>query len=104
MQVWFYSANICHDLTNKFSFFFFFFFCQNLTNKFVLRFVLNPLQIVEILEGDEGSLEYATKRQKSKLQRTYSEELLDADDYNSTKCLSDREKQLEFILGTSNEA
>ncbi|CAN6677003.1 unnamed protein product [Malus baccata var. baccata] len=41
--------------------------------------------IVEILEGDEGSLEYATKRQKSKLQRTYSEELLDADDYNSTK-------------------
>ncbi|KAM1195315.1 hypothetical protein ACFX13_022337 [Malus domestica] len=61
-------------------------------------------QIVEILEGDEGSLEYATKRQKSKLQRTYSEELLDADDYNSTKCLSDREKQLEFILGTSNEA
>lgn len=71
---------------------------------FYFNFVLNPLQIVEILEGDEGSLEYATKRQKSKLQGTYSEELLDADDYNSTKCWIDREKQLEFILGTSNEA
>lgn len=68
--------------------------------------VLNPLQIVQILEGDETSLEYATKYHKSKLQRTYSEELLDADEYNSTKYLSDRDKQLEFILGTSssNEA
>ncbi|KAB2599486.1 receptor-like cytosolic serine/threonine-protein kinase RBK2 [Pyrus ussuriensis x Pyrus communis] len=63
-------------------------------------------QIVQILEGDETSLEYATKYHKSKLQRTYSEELLDADEYNSTKYLSDRDKQLEFILGTSssNEA
>lgn len=60
-------------------------------------------QIFQILEGDESILEYVTKRQKSKLQRTYSEELFDADEYNSTKYLSDRDKQLEFVLGPSNE-
>lgn len=64
---------------------------------------LNLPQIVQILEGDESSLEYYTKRQKSKLQRTYSEELLDADEYNSTKYLNDKDKQLEFVLGPSNE-
>lgn len=64
---------------------------------------LNLPQIVQILEGDESILEYVTKRQKSKLQRTYSEELFDADEYNSTKYLSDRDKQLEFVLEPSNE-
>ncbi|CAB4262822.1 unnamed protein product [Prunus armeniaca] len=64
---------------------------------------LNLPQIVQILEGDESILEYVTKRQKSKLQRTYSVELFDADEYNSTKYLSDRDKQLEFVLGPSNE-
>nr|XP_004298085.2 PREDICTED: receptor-like cytosolic serine/threonine-protein kinase RBK2 isoform X1 [Fragaria vesca subsp. vesca]XP_011462671.1 PREDICTED: receptor-like cytosolic serine/threonine-protein kinase RBK2 isoform X1 [Fragaria vesca subsp. vesca] len=61
-------------------------------------------QIVQILEGDQESLDLVKKRQKSKkLQRTYSEELLDADEYNSTKYLTDMDKHLEFILGPSTE-
>ncbi|CAN1284082.1 Receptor-like cytosolic serine/threonine-protein kinase RBK2 [Linum perenne] len=44
-------------------------------------------QAVEILMGDESTLEEVKRRQKSKLQRTYSEELFDADEYNSTRIL-----------------
>ncbi|CAI0560150.1 unnamed protein product [Linum tenue] len=45
-------------------------------------------QAVEILSGDGSTLEEVRRRQKSKLQRTYSEELFDADEYNSTRLLS----------------
>lgn len=57
------------------------------------------LQVVQILEGDEGLLELLQQRQNSKLQRTYSEELCHAEEYNSTKYLSDLDRQLEFVLG-----
>ncbi|XP_050375072.1 receptor-like cytosolic serine/threonine-protein kinase RBK2 isoform X1 [Argentina anserina] len=61
-------------------------------------------QIVQVLEGDQESLDLVKKRQKSKkLQRTYSEELLDADEYNSTKYLTDTDKRLDFDLGRSTE-
>lgn len=61
-------------------------------------------QIVQMLEGDHGCLDLVKKRQKSKkLQRTYSEELFDADEYNSTKYLTDLDKHLEFVLGPCNE-
>ncbi|KAK4266458.1 hypothetical protein QN277_027377 [Acacia crassicarpa] len=45
-------------------------------------------EVVKTLKGEEGGLEFIMERQKSKLRRTYSEELLDAEDYNSTKYLS----------------
>lgn len=56
-------------------------------------------QVVQILKGDEVGLEFV-QRQKSKLRRTYSEELLDAEEYNSTKYLSDIDRHLEVVLGT----
>ncbi|XP_022138335.1 receptor-like cytosolic serine/threonine-protein kinase RBK2 isoform X2 [Momordica charantia] len=58
-------------------------------------------EVVQILKGDEVGKELV-KRQKSKLQRTYSEELLDAEEYNSTKYLSDMDRHLEVVLGTCN--
>lgn len=58
------------------------------------------MQIVQILKGDGVYNLELVKRQKSKLQRTYSEELLDAEEYNSTKYLSDIDRHLEIVLGT----
>ncbi|XP_027353610.1 receptor-like cytosolic serine/threonine-protein kinase RBK2 [Abrus precatorius] len=62
----------------------------------------NMSQVVHILRGEEESLRSMKERQKSKLQRTYSEELLDAEEYNSTKFLNERDKHLETILGSCN--
>ncbi|XP_015875269.1 receptor-like cytosolic serine/threonine-protein kinase RBK2 [Ziziphus jujuba] len=55
-------------------------------------------QVVILLRGDEYVAECAKECRKSSLQRTYSEELLDADEYNSTKYLNDlnRHKQVAF--------
>ncbi|KAG6575032.1 Receptor-like cytosolic serine/threonine-protein kinase RBK2, partial [Cucurbita argyrosperma subsp. sororia] len=55
-------------------------------------------EIVEILKGNGAALELL-RRQKSIFQRTYSEELLDAEEYNSTKYLSDMDRHLEIVLG-----
>ncbi|XP_023549038.1 receptor-like cytosolic serine/threonine-protein kinase RBK2 [Cucurbita pepo subsp. pepo] len=55
-------------------------------------------EIVEILKGNGAALELL-QRQKSRFQRTYSEELLDAEEYNSTKYLSDMDRHLEIVLG-----
>lgn len=60
-------------------------------------------QVVQILKGDEGSLELVKQRQKSNLGRTYSEELHDAEEYNSTKYLNDRDRYMETVLGPSND-
>ncbi|KAL5541755.1 hypothetical protein UlMin_009465 [Ulmus minor] len=60
-------------------------------------------QVVQILKGEEGGLEVETKRQKSKLRRTYSEELFDAEDYNSTKYLNDLDRHMKTVLGQSSE-
>eukprot|EP00257_Ricinus_communis_P015371 XP_015573261.1 receptor-like cytosolic serine/threonine-protein kinase RBK2 isoform X1 [Ricinus communis] len=55
-------------------------------------------QVVEILQGNEHVLEEVKDLQKSIPQRTYSEELLDADEYNSTKHLNDLNRQMEVLL------
>ncbi|XP_021688905.2 receptor-like cytosolic serine/threonine-protein kinase RBK2 isoform X2 [Hevea brasiliensis] len=56
-------------------------------------------QIVEILKGNKDALEEIKELQKSIHQRTYSEELFDADEYNSTKYLNDMNKHMEIVLG-----
>ncbi|KAL1358406.1 hypothetical protein HN51_003680 [Arachis hypogaea] len=63
-------------------------------------------EVLQILRGDEESLKCMKERQKSKIQRTYSEELLDANEYNSTKYLSESQSQrarhMEFILSSNS--
>ncbi|KAF8055052.1 hypothetical protein N665_1304s0005 [Sinapis alba] len=61
-------------------------------------------QIVEIMRGDKCSLDQLRQRQNSKLQRTYSEELLDNEEYNSTRYLNDINRHMETVLGTSNDS
>ncbi|KAJ8767519.1 hypothetical protein K2173_017588 [Erythroxylum novogranatense] len=62
-------------------------------------------QVVKILNGHGDSFEQVKLQQKSKkLQRTYSEELLDADEYNSTKYLNDLNRHMEVVLGHCNES
>ncbi|KAJ4969375.1 hypothetical protein NE237_016076 [Protea cynaroides] len=53
-------------------------------------------QVVRLLKGDEGILESTTQCQRPSLGRTYSEELLDANEYNLTRYLNDlnRHKQI----------
>ncbi|CAF1697884.1 unnamed protein product [Brassica oleracea] len=60
--------------------------------------------VVEIFRGDKGSLDQLKQRQNSKLQRTYSEELLDNEEYNSTRYLNDINRHMETVLGTSKNS
>lgn len=55
-------------------------------------------QIVQILKQDEGSYELTKQFKRPTLQRTYSEELLDAEEYNSTKYLNDMNRQMQISL------
>ena len=64
----------------------------------LVSYIHTYMQIVEILKGNGAALELL-QRQKSRFQRTYSEELLDAEEYNSTKYLSDMDRHLEIVLG-----
>ncbi|KAK7245739.1 hypothetical protein RIF29_40588 [Crotalaria pallida] len=59
-------------------------------------------QVLQILRGEEETLEMIKEGQKSKLQRTYSVELNDAEEYNSTKFLSERDRYMATILSSSN--
>ncbi|XP_038717343.1 receptor-like cytosolic serine/threonine-protein kinase RBK2 isoform X2 [Tripterygium wilfordii] len=56
-------------------------------------------QVVILLRGDEYVAECAKKNNRRCLQRTYSEELLDAQEYNSTRYLNDLSRHME-ILGS----
>ncbi|XWS13980.1 hypothetical protein CRYUN_Cryun36dG0084800 [Craigia yunnanensis] len=56
-------------------------------------------QVVEILKGDLSCLEMLKQHEKSILQRTYSQEIYDAEEYNSTKHLNDLNRQMEILLG-----
>ncbi|XP_037495742.1 receptor-like cytosolic serine/threonine-protein kinase RBK2 isoform X4 [Jatropha curcas] len=70
----------------------------------VLRPHMN--QVLEILQGNKKILEELKELQQTIHQRTYSEELFDADEYNSTKyhlSLSDINRQMEFVLGDDDE-
>ncbi|KAF1895367.1 hypothetical protein Lal_00044017 [Lupinus albus] len=58
--------------------------------------------VLKILRGEEESLMMIKGHQRSKLQRTYSVELNDAEEYNSTKFLNERDKYMETILGSSS--
>jgi hypothetical protein len=60
------------------------------------------MQVLQIPRGEEESKKILKDRQNSKLHRTYSEELFDAEDYNSTKFLSERDRHMETILGSSS--
>ncbi|CAN8255888.1 unnamed protein product [Cochlearia groenlandica] len=60
-------------------------------------------QVVEILRGDKESFDELKRRENSKLQRTYSEELMDNEEYNSTKYLNDINRHMEIVLGTSKD-
>ncbi|GMI89990.1 hypothetical protein like AT5G18910 [Hibiscus trionum] len=60
-------------------------------------------QVVAILKGDISCLEMLREREKSVLQRTYSEELNDGEDYNSTKHLSEINRQIELLLGNTED-
>ncbi|KAM1095584.1 hypothetical protein EV2_010754 [Malus domestica] len=55
-------------------------------------------QVVVLLRGDEYVSKCAKESKRRSIQRTYSEELLDAQEYNSTKYLGDlnRHKQVAF--------
>ncbi|KAL1188576.1 Receptor-like cytosolic serine/threonine-protein kinase RBK2 [Cardamine amara subsp. amara] len=61
-------------------------------------------QVVQILRGDKCSLDQLRERENSKLQRTYSEELLDNEEYNSTRYLNDIHRHMETVLGTSKDS
>ncbi|TXG65669.1 hypothetical protein EZV62_006944 [Acer yangbiense] len=58
------------------------------------------LQVVILLRGDEYAEECAKEQQKLTHKRTYSEELLDAQEYNSTRYLSDLNRLKEIALGS----
>lgn len=66
--------------------------------------VYTYIQVVEILRGDKSSLDQLRERENSKLQRTYSEELLDNEEYNSTRYLNDIHRHMETVLGTSSDS
>lgn len=61
------------------------------------------MQVLEILRGEEDILRIMKERTKVKLQRTYSEELFDAEEYNSTKFLNERDRHMETILGSATD-
>ncbi|KAF9618282.1 hypothetical protein IFM89_000917 [Coptis chinensis] len=62
------------------------------------EFILSLIQVVQLLRGDETSLERVKRFRKPFLQRTFSEELYDAEEYNSTRNLNDlnRHRQVAF--------
>ncbi|MED6135205.1 Receptor-like cytosolic serine/threonine-protein kinase rbk2 [Stylosanthes scabra] len=58
-------------------------------------------EVVALLRGDDKcELESTSTGQSKALQRTYSEELLDAQEYNSTKYLRDLSRHRQLALGT----
>ncbi|KAJ6762811.1 hypothetical protein OIU79_023535 [Salix purpurea] len=64
--------------------------------------VLRPRmsQVVILLRGDEYVAECAKKGKGRALLRTYSEEIFDAQDYNSTRYLNDIKRYKELALGS----
>jgi len=60
------------------------------------------MQIVTLLRGENHLTEFTKARGRRPLARTYSEELLDAREYNSTKYLRDLKRHQEIALGTES--
>lgn len=59
---------------------------------------LSMYQVLQILEGGTNAAELTKLIQKPSLRRTYSVELFDAEEYNSTKYLSDVDQLLQIAL------
>ncbi|XP_031265304.1 receptor-like cytosolic serine/threonine-protein kinase RBK2 isoform X2 [Pistacia vera] len=57
-------------------------------------------QVVILLRGDESAAQCAKECHKGTLRRSYSEHLLDAQEYNSTRYLSDLNRLKEVALGS----
>ncbi|XWS58253.1 hypothetical protein CRYUN_Cryun08bG0018100 [Craigia yunnanensis] len=57
-------------------------------------------QVVILLRGDEYVADCSKESQKRSIQRTYSNELLDAQEYNSTKHLNNINRFREIALGS----
>ncbi|KAH9688877.1 Receptor-like cytosolic serine/threonine-protein kinase RBK2 [Citrus sinensis] len=57
-------------------------------------------QVVILLRGDEDNAQSVKESQKQTHRRTYSEELFDAQEYNSTRYLSDISRFKEIALGS----
>ncbi|XP_027107595.2 receptor-like cytosolic serine/threonine-protein kinase RBK2 isoform X3 [Coffea arabica] len=57
-------------------------------------------KVVTLLRGNVNSLASLMEKHDRCLRRTYSEELLDADEYNSTKCLSDVNQLTQTALNS----
>jgi len=57
------------------------------------------MQIVTLLRGDKHLMQFPRARGNRPLERTYSEELLDAHEYNSTKYLTQLKRHQEIALG-----
>ncbi|PSS19630.1 Receptor-like serine/threonine-protein kinase [Actinidia chinensis var. chinensis] len=57
-------------------------------------------QVIILLRGENCKLDCSKECQKRSLQRTFSEELFDAEEYNSTKYLSDLNRHKELALGS----
>ncbi|CAL5400627.1 unnamed protein product [Camellia sinensis] len=60
-------------------------------------------QVLILLKGESYIVDSSKESQNRSLQRTFSEELLDAEEYNSTKYLSDLNRHKEVALGSSNQ-
>lgn len=65
-----------------------------------LTYVLLLVQVVILLRGDEDNAQSVKESQKQTHRRTYSEELFDAQEYNSTRYLSDISRFKEIALGS----
>lgn len=58
--------------------------------------------MVVLLRGEDYNPVGSYEHQKRLIQRTYSEELMDAEEYNSTKYLSDLNRHKQLVLGAWN--
>lgn len=58
------------------------------------------VQVLVLLRGDGYAEEGALTGPRRSLQRTYSEELMDVQEYNSTKYLNDINRLQDIALGS----
>lgn len=72
---------------------------SSLFKKHVIKTHFGLLQVVVLLRGDKYVKE-CEKGTRVPLQRTYSEELLDAQEYNKTRYLSDLKKHRQLAFGS----
>lgn len=62
--------------------------------------IFECVQVVELLLGQEGVVMTPREAKRKMMQRTYSEELFDSVEYNSTKHLRDLDRIREIALAT----